>query len=230
MPNKQTFTELFYASEKTKEIWKNHSETMKEIFRQKVIYMQLLLSTNELSDEYKKREWKVGRRHIWGYNTFNCDTYTNSGLMSEDCYELLSKMNVTKAKKLKKGITDDHYFGTSLAAIETKTSLQNSNYDIDYMVNEWLEQNRHLFARVTVLKKEHKHDSILRPTKNNNYTFEEKNNFAHYVGVSPLVPYDTMTMIKKDPSGYHRWLNSERQNNNSTPEEMYGDLAKFIKL
>jgi len=60
--------------------------------------------------------------------------------------------------------------------------FKKSGYDIDWMLNEWLYDNLHLWATIKVTKEEHKKENIIR----NGHTLEEKNKLKHYINFSGL--------------------------------------------
>lgn len=186
----KTFSEIFYESARSKEIWTDHSEDMKEALKGKLKVMKYLLTSPDLTDDYREREWDVDRRHIWGYNIFNSNKATDSRLMTEDCAQyIIQGSNVSKFK-----VTFDHFYGTTEVAEMLRRSFEDSNYDIESIVNEWLPKNYHLFLKWRVTRKEHHKDNIVRAE----HTIEEKDNFKHLIKVSSIVPYKTMTQMKKE--------------------------------
>ena len=74
----------------------------------------------------------------------------------------LEAFNLKKLKKLKtEEITDekiiaDHFFGCLCFTNIMLIDFINCNYDINYMVNEWLRKHLYLWVVIRVTKKEHK--------------------------------------------------------------------------
>jgi hypothetical protein len=50
------------------------------------------------------------------------------------------------------------------------------NYDVDYMVNEWLYEHLHYWFTVKITKEEHKQENLAR----NKHSLEDKINLVHY--------------------------------------------------
>jgi len=186
----KTFSEIFYDTERSVEIWTNHGDDMKETLNGKLYFMKYLLTSPELTDEYREREWEVDRRHIWGYNIFNNNKATDSRLMTEDCAQYI----IQGSDVSKKMVTFDHYFGTTEVADEVRRTFIDVNYDIGCMANEWLPENYHLFLKWRVTREEHRKDNIVRAE----HTIQEKDEFKHLIKVSSIVPYKTMTEMKKE--------------------------------
>jgi hypothetical protein len=187
---KKTFSEIFYETDRAREIWTDYGESMKQTLVGKLKLMKYLLTSSDLTDEYRDAEWKSNRRHIWGYNIFNNDKSTDSRLMTEACAQYI----IQGSKVSDEMITYDHFYGTTEASERLRCEFEESNYDIDYMVNEWLPKNYHLFLKWRVTKEEHKKDNIVRAK----HTIEEKDELKHLIKVSSIVPYKTMTEMKKE--------------------------------
>ena len=62
--------------------------------------------------------------------------------------------------------------------------FKKENYNIDWMVKNWLFENLFLWGTVKVTKEEHKSKNILR---NSDHPIEQKSNFEHYIHVSQLI-------------------------------------------
>jgi len=61
--------------------------------------------------------------------------------------------------------------------------FEKNNFDIDYMVNEWLYNNLWLWQTIKVTTEEHKKDNIIR----NEHSIEDKLLLKHYKKVSNLL-------------------------------------------
>lgn len=80
-------------------------------------------------------------------------------------------------------LTNDHVFGTVEIGKYVHQEFKKYNYDIDYMVNEWLYDNLWLWITIKVARTEHKVENISR----NENTIEDKKEFKHYLNVSSFV-------------------------------------------
>jgi len=95
-----------------------------------------------------------------------------------------------------KNTTFDHVFGCLPLGKRIYKVYIESNYDINYMVNEWLPKNLYLWVVVEVTKKEHsaitkktkKTKKLLAESENPNdeleYNFKRK--LEHYEGISDI--------------------------------------------
>lgn len=172
----KTFSEIFYSSDSGQRIWSTYGGKMQKTFRNKLIQLEFLLKSPQLDDEYREEEWMAMRRLEWGYNIFNSAMPTKSGLCSKRCYSYI--------KRKKSGrLVKDHFYGVTEAANEVRRNFEESGFDIDYMVNEWLPNNYHLFVTWQVTPEEHKAENIKRAQ----HTIEEKDNFKHLINVSEVV-------------------------------------------
>ena len=174
------FSEIFYNSENGKNIWNSYSELMKLDFRNNLGELKFLLTRSDISNEWREERWVKIRRLSFAYNMLHSSKYVNSGLCSKDCYEFIKN---GKSSKLVK----DHFYGVTAVSEEIRINFEKSNFDIDYMVNEWLPKNYHLFVTWYVTPEEHKKDNIIRAE----HTIEEKDNFKHLVKVSEVVEKKT---------------------------------------
>ena len=156
------FSQLFYESQTGQDIWTNHGESMSMVFKNKLVQLHFLLTSPLLDDEYREVEWKTMRRLEWGYNIFNSTLPTKPHFCSKACYRYIKQGKTTKLVK-------DHFYGVTESANEVRRVFEESGFDIDYMVNEWLPTHYHLFVTWYVTPKEHKKENIDRPTKNNSY-------------------------------------------------------------
>ena len=168
----KTFKECVFGSPNYKDLIPD--EAMSKTFRFKMKLLKSLL-TDPDTDEVEKH-WNTMRRLDWGYNIYNAQRKLDSKLCTLDCYDYIRE---GKSSKLVK----DHFFGVTLAAEEVRTAFEKSNFDIDYMVNEWLPQNFYLFLKWTVTPEEHKKENISRAE----HTRDEKNNFKHIKNCSEVM-------------------------------------------
>ena len=180
------FSDIFYESTSGKKIWIQYGDSMKKTFKNKMVQLKFLLTSPDLDDDYREDEWMTMRRLEWGYNAFNNSKPTNSGLCSKRCY------NYIKSKKSNK-LVKDHFYGVTEVANEVRREFEKSNFDITYMVNEWLPKNYHLFVTWHVTPDEHKGENIKRAK----HTLSEKDTFQHLVNVSEVVQKKTRKQLLK---------------------------------
>ena len=178
------FSEVFYKSENGKKIWNLHKDAMKEDFRGILGELYFLLTRTDITDKWREERWTKIRRLSFAYNAFHSRKYTNSGLCSKDCYEYIKN---GKARKL----VTDHFYGVTEVSEVVRQNFEKSNFDIDYMVNEWLPKNYHLFVTWSVTPEEHRKENIARAE----HTIDEKDNFKHLIKVSEIVEKKTKRML-----------------------------------
>lgn len=185
MSNKK-FSEIFYESKNGKKIWELYSAEMQEDFRVTMFLLKYFLTTTDFSDEARERRWTKTRRLEYAYNAMSSNKYINSGLCSKDCYEYIINGDGSKLVK-------DHFYGVTEVAEEVRRNFEESGYDVDYMVNEWLPKNYHLFVVWYVTPIEHKKENIAR----GEHTIIEKDNFKHLIKVSEVVEKKTKNQLLK---------------------------------
>jgi hypothetical protein len=174
MKEMKTFKECVFSSPNYKDLIPDVGMQLQ--FRGKMLHLKWLLTNPELDREYVDAEWHTMRRLTWGYNTYNSQRKLDSKLCTLACYDYIRE---GKSSKLVK----DHFFGVTLASEEVRGAFEKCNFDIDYMVNEWLPQNFYLFLKWTVTPEEHKKENISRAE----HTREEKNNFKHIKNCSEVM-------------------------------------------
>jgi hypothetical protein len=182
----KTFSEIFYESPNGKNIWKLYGSEMKEDFRVTISLLKYFLTTTDFSDSARERRWIKTRRLEYAYNAVLSSKYTNSGLCTKDCYEYIINGKVTKLVK-------DHFYGVTEVSITVRKALEDCGYQVEYMVDEWLPKNYHLFVTWFVTPEEHKGENIKR-AKN---TIEEKDKFEHLINVSEVVEKKTRKTLTK---------------------------------
>lgn len=174
------FSEVFYSSKKGKDLWTKYGDNMKTDFRGVLGELKFLLTRDDITDEWREARWAKIRRLSFAYNAFHSTKYTNSGLCSKDSYEFI--INDKNSKLVK-----DHFYGVTETSEEVRRNFEKSDLDIDYMVNEWLPKNYHLFVQWSVTPQEHKKENIAR----GEHTLQEKDNFKHLIKVSEVVEKKT---------------------------------------
>jgi hypothetical protein len=110
-------------------------------------------------------------RLVLGYFGVGKQSGLTSGMVSEDAS--------TKGVKT----TGDHLLGTTQIGSFIHSEFEKYNYDIDYMVNEWLYEHLWLWMTIKVTTEEHKSDNIVR----NEHSIDDKLLLKHYKQVSPLI-------------------------------------------
>ena len=71
-------------------------------------------------------------------------------------------------------VVRDHVFGATLAGNEVLDKFKEWDYDVDYMVNTWLQKNLYYFGMIDITKDEHNRLSANKHSKN------QKRNLEHY--------------------------------------------------
>ena len=184
--NMKKFSEMFYESDHSKKIWETRGKEMQENFRFTVSILRDMLTSTQYDKRIVEKFWHKQRRLNWGYGALLMKV--PSGFMTEACID-----DILKGKQLNAG---DHHYGVTNVAEEVRKTLEDSNFDIDYMVNEWLPKNFHLFSTVVTTKEEHLAKNISR---SQNFTTEQKDRFEHYIGdVSPLIERKTKRQLLKE--------------------------------
>jgi len=110
--------------------------------------------------------------------------------------EALDIKKTLKYKEYKKLLTYDHVFGCLNLGSCVVNDLEKSNYDVDYMVNEWLPKNLYRWVVIQVTKIEH--SAITKKTKktkkllvksenpNDELEYNFKRKLEHYKEVSDI--------------------------------------------
>jgi len=168
-------TNSFFVTEFNKRqrdlLWNDESTEMKKWFR--LLLSQLKFTDLEYDGEIPKKFYSQDFYRLQlGYYGIG----KGSGIKSQ----IKSKKSI-KAPSNKS--TADHVVGATEVGRVVHEKLIEVNYDIDYMVNEWLYEYLFLWATIKVTKVEHLKDNIIR----NKHTIEQKLNLEHYKNVSELV-------------------------------------------
>ena len=160
--------ELFNKGRKN-DIWERHHKKFKKWFKSNLILLKTMdENPNHFDDDFKESSFY---RLNLGYYGVGFGNGFASGLESIDASK--SKSSET---------TRDHWNGAKNTGKEVVKAFRESKYNIDWMVNEWLYDNIHLWATIKVTKEEHKKENIIR----NQHTLEEKNELKHYAKFSGL--------------------------------------------
>ena len=121
-------------------------------------------------------KFKSTLRLTLGYNLLT-PTLTHSvvGLFSSKALQLKLK------RAMGDSCTEDHLFGVTEIGTQVFLAYKNSDWDLDYIVNEWLPQHLYLWLTVKILKAEHQGDNSIARGK---HTLEEKVALQHYDDVN----------------------------------------------
>ena len=157
------FDQLF--NEKRRDIFLKRKDIMKTTFRESLEVLEFKDKRNHSAKSIKSFE-----QVEIGYNGLG--TQFLSGVQSKESKRQPSSFTV-----------NDHFFGTQLIGEYVHKVLKKSNYDIDWMVNEWLYDHLFLWAKIKITKEEHHKDNVIR----NKHTIEQKLNLEHYKNVSELI-------------------------------------------
>tara|TARA_R110000824_G_scaffold146267_16_gene315006 strand:- start:2607 stop:3251 length:645 start_codon:yes stop_codon:yes gene_type:complete len=97
-------------------------------------------------------------------------------LFSENAYDL--KINGKMGKK----ITKDHIFGTTEVGIQMFDAYKDSDWDTDYMLNEYIPQTLYQYSLCRLLKSEHQKEDKddTNGVARGKHTLNEKISLLHY--------------------------------------------------
>ncbi len=150
-------------------LWDKHEEKMKSNFFAALIQLEAMIVTYpDKSCENQMNGWD---KNTCGYRGVGF----NNGFVSK----VATKASLVNGVKT----VNDHFIGTSLCGETVRKAFIKNNYDIDYMVNEWLYEHLFLWATIKITKEEHKPENVIR----NKHTIKQKLNLEHYKNVSDLV-------------------------------------------
>lgn len=120
-------------------------------------------------NQFEEKWMRSFQRLAIGYNGVGCSF--QSGIQSDDSIGLSS--NET---------THDHLLGATEVGIYVHELFKEKNYDIDFMLNDWLYEHLFLWATVKITREEHHKDNIIR----NKHDLKQKLNLEHYLNVSDI--------------------------------------------
>ena len=166
-----------------KKFWKENSEEIKYYFGRKVAgdiaqfefdryysNQQIVKNYTELNEKGTCKLRQLNRLK-YGYNGLGSKlTPGVTGLYSE-------------ATLHDKDTTNDHLFGVTAVGWKIHNIIKDlyedgrsQRYIVDYMTEQWLPKNLHLWVCVKITKQEHKSDNLAR----DKHTLEEKEWLVHY--------------------------------------------------
>ena len=158
---------LFNTKGRKNYIWKKNEVKLKKCLKSNLI---LLRTMDENSSDFDMEQYKPFYRLMIGYYGVGFGSGFSSGLVSND-----ASVKGTPT-------TTDHWAGASKVGEYVHMIFKKSKYNIDWMLNEWLYDNLHLWATIKVTKEEHHKDNIIQ----NKHTLQEKNELKHYKNFSGL--------------------------------------------
>jgi hypothetical protein len=128
------------------------------------------------------------KRLLFGYGQFGISG-GNIGLISQNAFNIKKDLKYDEYKTL---LTYDHIFGCLLVGGLAVDTYIKSNYDVGFMIYEWLPKHLHLWTSILVTKEEHStitsNTNQLTKSENPNSELEYnlKRNMEHYKGVSDI--------------------------------------------
>lgn len=167
-----TFFVIKFNESRRDKIWFKDEIPMKASLRFKLTLLEMIDNLPEfiVPDKYLEGEFY---RLSLGYRGIGKNSGFVSGIQSKDSIGLPPNL-----------ITKDHLVGSTEVGRYIHKVFKESNYNIDWMVDEWLYEHLFLWATVKLTKKEHHKDNVLR---NSSHTIEQKLNMEHYIDVSELI-------------------------------------------
>ncbi len=148
-------------------LWVKYEDEFKSYFNLHLKSLQLWINEDATNKQLEQFMYRLGL----GYFGIGKQGGLTSGLITEDA----SVKGVEK--------TADHLLGTTQIGKYIHEQFEKNDWDIDYMVNEWLYENLWLWMTIKVTKTEHKKDNIIR----NDHTIEEKLELKHYTNTSEII-------------------------------------------
>ena len=97
-------------------------------------------------------------------------------LFSESAYNL--KVN----RKMGKKVTTDHIFGTTEVGVQMLNTYKDNNWDMDYMLNEYIPKTLYQYSLCRLLKSEHQkeNEDDTNGVARGKHTLTEKMSLLHY--------------------------------------------------
>ena len=159
------FAELF-NTQKKEELIKLHKEKIVSNFCSAVVQLRAINNDDNGVCDNHLRGWL---RLTMGYRGIGF----NNGVYSK----LRTKQTLNKTNK---EISFDHVVGTTLCGETVKKIIEQNNFNIKYLVKNWLFDHLYLWGTLKVTREQHKRDNIIR----NNHTLLEKLNLNHYKSIN----------------------------------------------
>lgn len=145
--------------------WSANSDEYKKWFKRQLKHLIVEIEEGSTEKELNSFTYRLGLGY-WGIGK-------QSGLFS----------GIKTEESTTQSYTYDHVFGTVEIGKHIHQEFEKNNFDIDFMVDEWLYNNLWLWMTIKVSKKEHNKENIGR----NSHTLEQKKLLEHYINVSNLI-------------------------------------------
>lgn len=158
----------YFNTQKRDLFWDKNKDDYKINFRIQLNSLKINLQDPNIPQ--KNIEKSIYRLGI-GYSGIGTQNGLTSGIKSKNT--LLPNVKSTH----------DHLIGAKQIGEIVHKEFEKHNYDIDFMVDEWLYNNLWLWMTIKVTYEEHNKNNILRDKTD----IEEKLNLSHYVNVSELI-------------------------------------------
>jgi len=155
-------------------LWEKNKLEYKAVFRLQLKVLKLYIDEENLQEDPKTWE-KMLRSFVYRLSIGYFGVGKQAGL-SSGVFTLATTKNGTKS-------TNDHLFGAVAIGQRIHDEFVKCNFDIDYMVENWLPSNLFLWMTIKISNEEHSKDSVIRDGN----TIEEKMNLLHYHNVSQLM-------------------------------------------
>ena len=179
------------TKDKLQKFWNENSDYLKYTFGRKVIadvakFKYDIHQNQNLVKEYVELNEK-GTSKLRQFNRLNYGYNGLGGRLTPGVTDLYSRATLHD-----KNTTHDHLFGVTAVGWEVHTIIKklfdegrSSKFIHDYMTEQWLPNNLHLWIVIKITKDEHKKDNLAR----DEHTLEEKENLVHYneAGIEVLV-------------------------------------------
>ena len=165
-----------------KKFWEENSDYLKYTFGRKIIadvakFKYDVHQNQQLVKEYVELNEKVTSQ-LRQFNRLNYGYNGLGGRLTPSVTGLYSRATLDN-----KDTTHDHLFGVTAVGWKVHTIIKklfdegrSSKFIHDYMTEQWLPNNLHLWIVIKITKDEHKKDNLAR----DEHTLEEKENLVHY--------------------------------------------------
>jgi hypothetical protein len=166
-----------YFNDNTRDtLWIKYEETYKSWFR---LALSILKTCTDDGIATEKQYNQLIYRNVVGY----------MGIGKQK--GLASSLSTKAAMNTKVKTKDDHLFGATEIGKYIHQEFEHNNWNIDYMVNDWLYKNLWLWLTIRVTSTEHSANNILQ----NTHTIEEKLLLKHYKNVSLIMDRKTGMLL-----------------------------------
>jgi len=156
-----------YFNDNTRDkLWVKYADESKSYFNLHLKTLKLWINEGATNKQLEQFIYRLGL----GYFGVGKQGGLTSGLITEDA----------SVKGVKK--TADHLLGATQIGKYIHEQFEKNDWDIDYMVNEWLYENLWLWMTIKVTSHEHRKNNIIR----NEHSIEDKLLLKHYKKVSKL--------------------------------------------